>query len=119
MDRPEARVTLTMPWPPTINTYWRNVNGRTILSRAGREYRTNTLAQLHGTGSVPGRIAVTIFAHPPDRRRRDLDNLPKSVLDALTHASIIQDDSMIDDLRIIRAAPTPGGKLTIMIEALA
>ena len=32
-------ITLDLPWPPTANRYWRNVNGRMVLSRAGREYR--------------------------------------------------------------------------------
>jgi crossover junction endodeoxyribonuclease RusA len=118
MDRPEARVILELPYPPSVNTYWRNLNGRTLISKAGRTYRTNTLALLHGTPTITGRVRVSIIAHPPDKRRRDLDNLPKAALDALTHASVIEDDSMIDDLRITRAIPTPGGKLTIMIEAI-
>ena len=32
-------IEITLPWPPTVNTYWRNFNGRTIISAKGREYR--------------------------------------------------------------------------------
>ncbi|NBW23084.1 MAG: RusA family crossover junction endodeoxyribonuclease, partial [Caulobacteraceae bacterium] len=41
-------------------------------------------------------------AFPPDKRKRDLDNVLKSLLDALTHANVWDDDSQIDDLRIYR-----------------
>ena len=32
-------IELTLPWPPTVNTYWRNFGGRTIVSAKGRSYR--------------------------------------------------------------------------------
>jgi crossover junction endodeoxyribonuclease RusA len=32
-------IELTLPWPPTVNTYWRNFNGRVLISAKGREYR--------------------------------------------------------------------------------
>ena len=32
-------IKLVFPWPPTVNTYYRNVKGRTIMSKAGRMYR--------------------------------------------------------------------------------
>ena len=99
-------MTFELPWPPTVNTYWRNVNGRTILSRKGREYRANALASIieqvgHASFAI-NRVRVVMTAHPPDRRRRDLDNLPKAVLDALAYATVYDDDSQIDDLRIVR-----------------
>ena len=25
---------LTLPWPPTVNTYYRNVNGKTLMFTA-------------------------------------------------------------------------------------
>jgi len=48
------------------------------------------------------RLRVVIECFPPDRRRRDLDNLGKSCLDSLQHAKIFVDDNQIDDLRFIR-----------------
>jgi len=52
-------------------------------------------------------------AFPPDRRRRDLDNLQKSTLDALEHAGLYEDDSQIDLLIARRCEVAPGGKLIV------
>lgn len=68
--------------------------------------------------ALTGRIAVTLTCYQPDRRKRDLDNLPKSVLDALTHAGIWHDDGQIDDLRIVRAAVESPGRVVVEVREL-
>ena len=109
---------ITLPWPPSVNTYWRNFDGRMIISARGREYRaaveTQILRQrMQKHFDCP--LRVTIEAHRPDKRRRDLDNLLKATCDALCHAGVYEDDSQIHDLRIYWA-PTIGGMLKIKIE---
>jgi len=96
-------VVITLPYPPSVNHYWRHFRGRTVISREGRTFRTNVCALLAGgRGNGPrkpptgGRIALAMDAFPPDRRRRDLDNIQKPVLDALQHAGVYEDDSQID-----------------------
>ena len=64
-----------------------------------------------------GLVAVRITAYPPDRRRRDLDNLLKSLLDALQHTGIIADDSNVIDLHIVRGAYRQGGSCEIEVRA--
>lgn len=100
----EAR--LTLPWPPSVNRYWRSVNGRVLIAAAGRRYRTDVelicaLAGLRGIGSQP--VSVSISAYYPDLRRRDIDNILKAPLDALTSAGIWDDDSQIQALSIRKA----------------
>jgi crossover junction endodeoxyribonuclease RusA len=100
----------TLPWPPTVNNYWRHkVIGRlatVYVSREGMQYRKAVnlcLMQLGiKTYGLEGNLKVEIEVYPPDRRKRDLDNLLKSLLDALTHAQVWKDDSQISDLRIYR-----------------
>lgn len=116
-------VKFSLPWPPTVNHYWRRVmiNGkpRTLISKAGRQYRKTAVSVLRliaFNGAVrKGSIAVHIDAFPPDRRARDLDNLPKAVLDAITHAQVWDDDSQVDDLRIVRKQVVKGGELVVRI----
>ena len=103
-DKP-GMLELTLPWPPTVNSYYRNISGKTLISSKGREYRKAVADQVltqHGALQLQSRLAVSIVAHVPDKRRRDLDNLLKSVLDALTHAGVWLDDSQIDSLAIAR-----------------
>jgi len=111
---------MTLPYPPSVNHYWRRVGPRTLISREGRTFRTNVCALLaRGNGNGPrkppsgGRIALAMDAFPPDRRRRDLDNLQKPVLDALEHAGVYEDDSQIDLLITRRREVVPGGRLLV------
>jgi crossover junction endodeoxyribonuclease RusA len=62
-------------------------------------------------------MRVEIQAFRPDRRRRDLDNLLKAILDSLTHAGVMQDDALIEDLRIYWADDV-GGMVKIKIEGM-
>ena len=113
-------VGIALPYPPSINHYWRNVQGRTLISKRGREYREQVrrlVLAFGGTASF-GRLPlyVHMLAVMPDRRKRDLDNLTKAVLDALTHAGVWEDDSQINDLRITRSKQVEkGGSLIVMI----
>lgn len=113
-------LTLTLPWPPTVNTYYRNVNGKTLISEKGRQYRAAVADQVliqRGAKQFAGRLAVAIVAHVPDQRRRDLDNLFKGTLDALTHAGVWLDDEQIDSLSIVRGPIA--GMLKVRVEVLA
>lgn len=112
-------VELTLPWPPSTNTYYRNVAGKMLISAAGRAYRAAVADQVliqRGAGQLAGRLAVTIVAHVPDKRRRDLDNMLKSALDSLTHAGVWLDDSQIDELAI-RRGPV-GGMLKVSVREI-
>lgn len=53
---------------------------------------------------------------PPDRRRRDLDNCLKSLLDALQHGGAYYDDSQIVDLSIKKREVVPDGKTLVTIQ---
>lgn len=68
--------------------------------------------------ALTARLSIKIEASPPDRRTRDLDNILKSLLDAITHAKLIEDDSQFDDIRIIRMPPQKPGSVKIFINPL-
>ena len=113
-------IEITLPWPPSVNTYWRNFDGRMIISAKGREYRETVGDQITMQRMVKhfvGPLRVVIEAWRPDKRRRDLDNLLKATLDGLAHAGVYEDDSQIVDLRIYWAQDI-GGMLKIKIEEI-
>ena len=110
-------IELTLPWPPSVNTYWRTFNGRMIISAKGREYRKAVADQVliqRGAKHYAKKMVVEIEAWRPDNRRRDLDNLLKATLDALAHAGVYKDDSQIVDLRIYWAEHI-GGMLKVKV----
>jgi len=65
-----------------------------------------------------GRISASIQVFPPDRRRRDLDNILKPVLDLLVHAGIIIDDENIDRILVERGETTSGGEVVVVLEEI-
>jgi crossover junction endodeoxyribonuclease RusA len=111
-------IDLSLPWPPSVNRYWRTFQGRMIISAEGRTYRKAVADQVliqRGAKHYQGKLKVQIEAWRPDNRRRDLDNLLKAVLDSLTHAGVWEDDGNIVDLRIYWADAI-GGMLKVNIQ---
>ncbi|MCK4982573.1 MAG: RusA family crossover junction endodeoxyribonuclease [Victivallaceae bacterium] len=109
------------PYPPSVNHYYRHVGPRVLISRAGRKYREVVVSFFRSCGIKPlnGRIELFLEAYPPDRRRRDLDNLLKCVLDAMEHAGAYHDDSQIVKITAEKHKPMPpDGMLYIRIKEL-
>lgn len=114
---------MVLPYPPTNNTYFTVARGRKILSSKGRAYKKLVIDRVFEKGykrvKDNTRLKVRIHAYPPDKRSRDLDNIPKALLDAIQSAGIYQDDSLIDDLRIIRERKEINGKVEVYIFELS
>ena len=116
---------LTLPFPPSVNAYWRSPNsgplkGRTLVSAKGREYQSDACAaiieqlrKLQKPCSAPAAVEIVLF--PPDARRRDIDNYNKALFDALTHAGIWEDDSQIKRMLVEWGPVTQKGKVEITI----
>lgn len=109
---------LVLPYPPSINHYWRRVGSRTLISREGRRFRSTVLAILARRGVRPleGALAVQVVVFPPDHRRRDIDNVQKALFDALQHGGAYADDSQIVKLAIEKGECIEGGKTHVHIE---
>ncbi|MCK6431104.1 MAG: RusA family crossover junction endodeoxyribonuclease [Burkholderiaceae bacterium] len=87
-----------------------------LISREGRAYRHAVAAADAGAHRFDAdRLDVQIVVQPPDRRRRDLDNILKAPLDAMQAAGVYADDSQIDRLLIERGAVVRDGRLLVRI----
>jgi Holliday junction resolvase RusA-like endonuclease len=102
-------VELELPWPPSLNHYYRHVGPRVLISRDGRKYRENVTAIARRTGHATFKcpVQVELDLYPPDNRRRDIDNSQKSLLDALTCAGVYEDDSLIHKITVTKREPMP------------
>ncbi|MEE4108457.1 MAG: RusA family crossover junction endodeoxyribonuclease [Halieaceae bacterium] len=117
-------LTLTLPWPPSTNRYWRHVGTRTLLSRDGRAYKARVSGEAAWQLGVPvpklaGPVAVRVDLYPPDRRRRDIDNhAGKALLDAIAEAGVLDDDSQIRDLHAVMHSPVKGGSCRVSLAVM-
>ncbi|WP_423415544.1 RusA family crossover junction endodeoxyribonuclease [Hyphomicrobium sp. B1] len=86
---------LTLPLPPSANALFANIRGhgrvRTYAYRKWSDVAGWTI-RVERPRKFLGPVSIEIRAGIP-RRRRDLDNLAKPVIDALVSFDVIVDDS--------------------------
>ena len=109
--------TLILGWPPSVNGYWRQFQGRTILSKAGRLYKKSP-APTFEPYAAQDRLRVDIEYYPPSKASRDLDNHAKACLDLLMHWGVFPDDSQVDELHLYRRSIERPGRAEVTIVKL-
>ena len=110
-----------IPFPPSVNRLWGfSADGkkRYLLPRQ-RDYREFVAFAVPKRNTKPDdEYFIDIEFSPPDRRKRDIDNLIKPVLDALEAAGAIHDDSQVSTLRVRRVTryrPSPSGHCRVRV----
>lgn len=119
---------LKLEWPPSVNHYYaRSKTGGVFISKRGMAHRATTLNtwNKHRREPASGLLRVEVTLYPPDNRRRDIDNVQKCLFDSMGVAGVFNDDSQIDDLRIMRARNADGslnvvegGMVSVFIEEI-
>ncbi len=107
---------ITLPYPPSANTYYRTFRGRMLISKEGRQYKeaVGTMALLSRLAKVEGKVEVELYVTPPDRRRRDLGNVEKCLVDSIKDI-LFGDDSEIDRLTLVRLPVRAPGSVLVRI----
>lgn len=117
---------LNLPFPPSVNTYWRAPNkgplaGRHLISAKGREYQSKAAVRvIEQLRRLPKPIlhyvSVEVILYPPDNRKRDLDNYLKALFDSMTNANVWGDDSQIKHMEVSWGPVQKGGGVCLTIK---
>lgn len=110
-------IAFEFPYPPSVNTYYRANGPRRFITKRGINFRATVGEVVSGLNqdTLSHEIEVVVCLYPPDKRRRDVDNPMKALLDAMEHAGVYEDDSQIRKLTIERRAVVKGGKCCVVI----
>lgn len=126
-------IELVLPYPPSVNSYKKL--GRLAVSKKGKFYQRNIntpetnafyyqvfmLSRSQSSKFIQDStisLEVTIWVHPPDNRRSDIDNRIKVTLDSLHRAKVIPDDYQIARLIVERKNIIEHGQVVVRIKAL-
>lgn len=112
---------LSLPFPPSVNGYWRATNQGMKISASGRSFRANAIADIMEQLRRPPKpitvnVEVKVILYPPTRQARDLDNYLKALFDSLTHAGVWEDDRQVKRFTVEWGEVIKKGKAEVTIE---
>ncbi len=112
---------LSLPLPPSVNSYWGFHGHRRFLTKDANEFKKK-VADYCAEYRVPNlgaaRIEMEVTLYFKDRRRQDIDNRIKALWDALKDAGVFNDDEQIDTLIIQRGEVRKDGGCLVFIDIL-
>ena len=105
----QGAITIDLPYPPSVNHVWRFGKGRAYRSAKYIAWiEEASLLWITQKSKQPKKIAgpfsLELQVNPPDKRRRDLDNVLKPVLDLVQNLTIVSDDSLCGRLLVERCS---------------
>lgn len=101
--------------PPSVNSLFTNVTGKGRVRTDRYRVWANAAGwqvKAQRPDPVAGNVSLDIICKRKDNRRRDLSNFVKALEDLLVTHGVIEDDSLVSDLRI-RYGEVPGVVLTV------
>ncbi len=113
---------IELPWPPSVNSCYRAFNGRSILSKVGRNYKRDNAKLMEGQPLIrfadTDRLRLAIELYPPTKHKIDIDNRVKILGDLLEEIGVIPNDNQIDELIVTRKEVVPPGKAVCKISVI-
>ena len=98
------RAEFILPFPISVNSIWKQTLGgktyRTARYMAWREKAREELYGLCVEEPYAGRVRVEMRLYGPSRRKYDIDNMAKAVMDVLEGTLLVNDEQM--DLQVMK-----------------
>ena len=74
-----------------------------FIAQRGLAYRIAVLVAIRKAKvfmPMTGRVHIVLRLYPPDRRKRDMDNIFKCLFDSLEHGRLLENDNQIKKLEV-------------------
>lgn len=90
---------------------------RRVLTPVYREFKSRVIEAVNNRSLPEGarNVEVAINYIQPDKRRRDVDNIIKPVLDGLTQAGFWIDDSIVVKVTAVKSPPDYVPRLIVSV----
>lgn len=111
-----ARKVLTLPYAPSANRFYRNYQGRMVMSAEARTYKQTVmlLARAQGyTEPLEGDVRLRVDVYRPFKRG-DLDNRLKVTLDSL-QGVLYKDDAQIVEIHARRFDAKGAARIVVSV----
>lgn len=109
----------TLPYPPSVNHYYSRSSKGVFINKAARLYREEVVLTLKNKITEKfgdDLVQVELHIHSPDKRKRDIDNILKCVLDVIQMMGVYNDDSQIAVLLVRKMEIVKKGKVFAIIQ---
>jgi crossover junction endodeoxyribonuclease RusA len=111
---------ISVPYPPSTNRLWSYSSRGVYRTKSYTDWLDLALHSIEWKRElIEKRCAVAIRANPGDRRKRDIDNIVKPLLDLLEHAKIIKNDNLFVELEVKWDETLPPKLAQILITGIA
>ena len=101
----------------SVNKYYRTWQGRVLISKDGRVFKNEVDMLLNNYQKVLGKIKLTLILYFKDKRKRDLDNYNKVLIDCLKN-KLFEDDDQIYQLYMEKHIGCGYNKICINVESI-
>lgn len=101
----------------SVNKYYRTWQGRVLISKDGRIFKKDVELLLNNYTQIKGKIKLTLILYFKDKRKRDLDNYNKVLIDCLKN-KLFEDDDQIYQLYMEKHIGYGENKICILVDSL-
>jgi crossover junction endodeoxyribonuclease RusA len=109
-------ITLTLPYPPSVNAYWMASGHRRYISKRGMEFKRAVAEACKDLPSYQDQpVELSVILHPRDKRLMDIDNCGKAICDSL-QGYLYEDDQQVWKLTIERSEKIKGGGCVVTVK---
>lgn len=109
-------LTLTFPYPPSVNSYWLQSGKRRYISKRGVQFKKDVQEICRNVATFGDKpVEVSIILYPRDKRLLDIDNCLKGIFDSM-NGIVYNDDQQVWKLTVERGKKIKGGGCQVTIK---